>query len=154
MNNSDQDKIMMDRKYFNKSGPEIRKSKETSTNNINRMYLGECNLTYAIQMMGGRWKLLILMRLENGKQRFAELNRQIPNITERMLALQLREMERDGLITRKVYAEIPPKVEYDLTNIGRDLLPICAALHEWGTKHRILYHGTASSLTHNDTKVQ
>jgi len=145
---------MMDREYFNKSGPEIRKSKETSTNNINRMYLGECNLTYAIQMMGGRWKLLILMRLENGKQRFAELNRQIPNITERMLALQLREMERDGLITRKVYAEIPPKVEYDLTNIGRDLLPICAGLHEWGTKHRMLYHGLASSLTHNDTKVQ
>jgi len=127
---NDQNKITMGREYVHRSEPGIRKSKEASTNNINRRYLGECNLTYAIQMMGGRWKLLILMRLENGKQRFGELKKQIPNITERMLTLQLREMERDGLITRKVYAEIPPKVEYDLTNIGRDLLPICAGLHE------------------------
>jgi len=128
------------------------KIKETSTNNINRRYLGECNLTYAIQLMGGRWKLLILMRLENGKRRFGELNKQIPNITERMLTLQLRELEQDGLITRKVYAEVPPRVEYEMTDIGRDLLPICAGLHTWGTKHRMLHHGTVSDLAHEDMR--
>src|SRR5882762_6368892 len=128
------------------------KVKETSTNNINRRYLGECNLTYAIQLMGGRWKLLILMRLENGKQRFGELNKQIPNITERMLTLQLRELEQDGLITRKVYAEVPPRVEYEMTDIGRDLLPICSELHAWGTKHRMLRYGTISGLAHKDVR--
>jgi DNA-binding HxlR family transcriptional regulator len=126
------------------------KVKETSTNNINRRYLGECNLTYAIQLMRGRWKLLILMRLENGKRRFGELNKQIPNITERMLTLQLRELEQDGLITRKVYAEVPPRVEYEMTDIGRDLLPVCSGLHAWGTKHRMLHNGTVSDLTHKD----
>jgi DNA-binding HxlR family transcriptional regulator len=126
------------------------KVKETSTNNINRRYLGECNLTYAIQLMGGRWKLLILMRLENGKQRFGELNKQIPNITERMLTLQLRELEQDGLITRKVHAEVPPRVEYEMTGIGRDLLPICSELHAWGTKYRMLHYGTVSDLAHKD----
>jgi DNA-binding HxlR family transcriptional regulator len=92
------------------------------------------------------------MRLENGKQRFGELNKQIPNITERMLTLQLRELEQDGLITRKVYAEVPPRVEYEMTDIGRDLLPICAELHAWGTKHRMLHYGTVSDLTHKDTR--
>jgi DNA-binding HxlR family transcriptional regulator len=128
------------------------KIKETSTNNINRRYLGECNLTYAIQLMGGRWKLLILMRLEDGKQRFGELSKQIPNITDRMLTLQLRELEQDGLITRKAHAEVPPRVEYEMTDIGRDLLPVCAGLHAWGTKHRMLHHGTVSDLAHKDTR--
>lgn len=102
--------------------------------------------------MGGRWKLLILMRLENGKQRFGELNKQIPNITERMLTLQLRELEQDGLITRKVYAEVPPRVEYEMTDIGSDLLPVCAGLHAWGSKHRLLLHGTVSDLTHKEIR--
>lgn len=130
----------------------MRKIKETSTNNINRRYLGECNLTYAIQLMGGRWKLLILMRLENGRKRFGELHTLIPNITERMLTLQLRELTQDGLITRKAFAEIPPRVEYELTDIGKDLLPVCAELHAWGTKHRLLHHGTVSTLTHKDAQ--
>jgi DNA-binding HxlR family transcriptional regulator len=128
------------------------KIKETSTNNINRRYLGECNLTYAIQLMGGRWKLLILMRLENDRQRFGELSKQIPNITDRMLTLQLRELEQDGLITRKAYAEVPPRVEYEMTDIGRDLLPVCAGLHDWGTKHRMLHQGAVSGLAHMDTR--
>src|SRR5882672_10114178 len=130
MSNSNQREIIEAREYFNTSGSEGKTLKETSTNSINRRYLGECDLTYAVQLMGGRWKLLILMRLENGKQRFVDLNKQIPNITDRMLTLQLREMERDQLITRKAYAEVPPRVEYELTDIGKGLLPICSSLHD------------------------
>jgi DNA-binding HxlR family transcriptional regulator len=148
MSNSNQREVTEAREYFNANGSARKTLKETSTNSINRSYLGECNLTYAVQLMGGRWKLLILMRLENGKRRFADLNKQIPNITDRMLTLQLREMERDQLIIRKVYAEVPARVEYELTDIGKGLLPICSSLHDWGTRHRMLHHGTTSSLTH------
>ena len=124
------------------------KIKENSTNSLNRKFLTDCNLTYAIQLMGGRWKLLILMRLEPGVRRFGELKKDIPNITERMLTLQLRELESDGLITRKVYAEVPPRVEYELTDIGRELIPICDALHGWGTRHRFQINGATSALKH------
>jgi len=86
--------------------------------------------------MGGRWKLLILMRLNSGTQRYGELNKKITNITERMLTIQLRELEADGLIARQVFAEVPPRVEYTLTDIGRELVPICADLHAWGARHR------------------
>lgn len=77
----------------------MAKVKENSTNSINLRMLTTCNLTYAINLMGGRWKLLLLMRLETGRMRYSELKRQVPNITERMLTLQLREMEMDGLVT-------------------------------------------------------
>lgn len=120
------------------------KVKENSTNSINRRMLTTCNLTYAINLMGGRWKLLLLMRLEPGKMRYGELKRQVSNITERMLTLQLREMEMDGLVTRTVHAEVPARVEYELTGIGKDLIPICTELHGWGTKHRSVHNGEVS----------
>src|SRR5277367_925633 len=126
----------------------MAKVKENSTNNLNRKFLTECNLTYAVQLMGGRWKLLILMRLEPGTKRFGELKKIIPHITERMLTLQLREMEEDGLVTRRVFAEVPPRVQYDLTAIGRELIPICDALHNWGTRHRLQQSNTESTLSH------
>ena len=114
----------------------MTKIKETSTNSINRKALSSCNLTYALSVMGGRWKLLILTQLESGRLRYSEIKRKVPNITERMLTLQLREMEKDGLLIRTVHPEIPPRVEYELTGIGRGLVPICAGLHDWGTKHK------------------
>lgn len=114
----------------------MAKIKENSTNSLNRKFLTDCDLTYAIQLMGGRWKLLILMRLEGGRRRFGELKKSIPNITERMLTLQLRELETDGLVTRQVFAEVPPRVEYELTGIGRELIPICWVLDGWGARHR------------------
>lgn len=122
----------------------MAKVKENSTNSINRRMLTTCNLTYVINLMGGRWKLLLLMRLEPGRMRYGELKRQVPNITERMLTLQLREMEMDGLVTRTVYAEVPARVEYELTGIGNDLIPICTELHSWGTKHRSVHNGEVS----------
>lgn len=116
----------------------MTKIKESSTNNINRQVLSACNLTYSLNILGGRWKFLILAQLEKGRLRYSEIKRRVPNITERMLTLQLREMEKDGLLIRTVHPEIPPRVEYELTEIGKDLLPICANLHQWGSKHRLI----------------
>jgi len=110
--------------------------KENSTNKLNEDQIMSCDLAYAICKMGGRWKLLILCKLELGKLRFGEIRKQIPAITERMLTLQLRELEKDGLVKRKVYAEVPPRVDYELTDIAYELIPIWSKLRKWGAKHR------------------
>jgi DNA-binding HxlR family transcriptional regulator len=72
--------------------------------------------------------------------RFGELKKKLPRVTQRMLTLQLREMERDGLVTRKVYAEVPPRVEYALTDEGRDLKRVYLAIHQWGLRHPRAHH--------------
>lgn len=113
------------------------KRKENSTNMLNENYIVEsCNLTYAVCKIGGRWKLLILCKLEKGKLRFSELRNQINGITERMLTLQLRELEKEGLVKRTVYAEVPPRVDYELTDIAEELVPIWNQLSQWGAKHK------------------
>lgn len=105
----------------------------------NEKYLLEsCDLTYAVCKIGGRWKLLILCKLEDGKMRFSTLRDSITGITERMLTKQLREMEKDGLISRTVHAEVPPRVEYAMTNIAKELVPIWSELSKWGGKHRMV----------------
>jgi DNA-binding HxlR family transcriptional regulator len=124
----------------------MTKPKENSTNSTNRNFLSDCNLTYAVQLLGGRWKLPILMHLEKGKQRFGELKKSIPNITERMLTLQLREMEHDGLVTKTIYPEVPPRVEYELTPLSGALIPVCLQLHAWGGKHKADHLGMTSNL--------
>lgn len=121
-------------------------AKPTSTNSLNRKFLADCNLIYAVQLIGGRWKLPILMRLDKGKLRFGELKKIIPNITERMLTLQLRELEHDGIVTRTVYAQVPPRVDYELTALGKELIPVCLQLYAWGTKHKLLHLGAKSPL--------
>lgn len=112
--------------------------KENSTNHINQKQIQECDLSYAVCKLTGRWKLLILSKLENGKLRFSELRDKIDGITERMLTLQLRELEKDGLVKRTIYAQVPPRVEYKMTAIARDLIPIWRQLENWGAKHRSL----------------
>ncbi|SHK14990.1 winged helix-turn-helix transcriptional regulator [Chryseobacterium polytrichastri] len=116
----------------------MAKKKENSTNSINSQYITECDLTYAVCKTGGRWKLLILCKLENGKLRFSEIRDRISGITERMLTLHLREMEKDGLLKRTVYAQVPPRVDYELTEIARELIPIWKQLEDWGKKHKKL----------------
>ena len=111
--------------------------KKASTNSMNRKILNDfCGMVYAIDILGGRWKLLILYKLENKTLRFKELKKIIPNITERMLTLSLRELERNQLVQRTMYAEIPPKVEYTLTDSGKILIPIWKELEQWGIAHR------------------
>ncbi|MCI3936165.1 helix-turn-helix transcriptional regulator [Chryseobacterium aahli] len=125
--------------------------KENSTNSINEQYITqECDLTYAVCKIGGRWKLLILCKLENGKLRFSEIRRRISGITERMLTLQLREMEKEGLVKRTVYAEVPPRVDYELTAIAEELVPIWKQLDHWGKKHRELIQGQVVNVQCNE----
>ncbi len=88
-----------------------------------------------MDIIGGKWKGLILYRLDEGTKRFNELNRMLCKITPRTLTKQLRELEADGLIRRKVYPQVPPKVEYDLTERGRTLIPALEALTQWGLTH-------------------
>ena len=93
-----------------------------------------CAVEAAIEAIGGKWKGVILYHLESTK-RFNELNRLLPKITQRMLTKQLRELERDGIVKRTVYAEVPPRVEYDLTDFGRTLQPVLCELEKWGTQY-------------------
>jgi len=113
--------------------------KETSTNFANKVALAdECPEAYASNIIGGQWTLVICSWLLSGKLRFGELRKKLPNITERMLTLQLRKLEENKIISRKVYAEVPPRVEYELTSIGYALKPVIQALENWGDEHRKL----------------
>ncbi|MGN7989699.1 winged helix-turn-helix transcriptional regulator [Pedobacter sp. 22226] len=117
----------------------MSKIKETSTNFANKQALAdECPEVYAANIIGGQWAIVICSWLINGKLRFGELKKRLPNITERMLTLQLRKLEENKIITRTVYAEVPPKVEYELTPIGYELKPIIKLLESWGEKHKAL----------------
>ena len=97
----------------------------------------KCPVEAALDMIGGKWKVVILFRLFDCTLRFSELCRQHPNITPRMLTNQLRELERDGLVHREVYPQVPPKVEYSLTAEGRTLKPVLLALKRWGTENAL-----------------
>ncbi|MEU8550041.1 winged helix-turn-helix transcriptional regulator [Streptomyces roseoverticillatus] len=95
-----------------------------------------CAVETAMEVLGGRWKLAILKQLLTGTRRFSELKRALPRITQRMLTRQLRELEADGLITRTVHREVPPRVDYALTEAGRSLDSIAAQLDAWGRWYR------------------
>lgn len=97
-----------------------------------------CDVEATLCVIGGRWKPILVCRLLNGRKRFSELCRLAPNATERMITLQLRELEADGVITRHVYAEVPPRVEYEVTEFGRSLAPIIASMQEWGSSFKAL----------------
>jgi DNA-binding HxlR family transcriptional regulator len=95
-----------------------------------------CSVESALAVIGGRWKGVVLYWLSTRTLRFGELRRLLPNCTQRMLTLQLRELEADGLVKRTVYAEVPPRVEYELTAFGRSLVPVILGLKEWGERYR------------------
>src|SRR5215813_13852805 len=94
-----------------------------------------CPVEASIDVIGGKWKTLILWWLHQNTYRFAELRRLIPGITEKMLVQQLRELEADGIVARRVYATVPPRVEYSLTKYGRSLDRALEAICEWGRAH-------------------
>ena len=92
-----------------------------------------CAMDIAMDYIGGKWKTVVLWYLKNGVHRFAELKRMIPDITEKMLSIQLKTLEADGLIKRKVYGTKPPiRVEYSLTEFGKTLIPALNAIAKWG----------------------
>jgi DNA-binding HxlR family transcriptional regulator len=94
-----------------------------------------CPIMSTIAMVSDKWKLLIICKLRMGTLRFNELMRALQGVTQRVLTHQLRELEDDGLVSRKVYAEVPPRVEYSLTELGQTLLPVLAQLEKWAEDH-------------------
>jgi DNA-binding HxlR family transcriptional regulator len=98
-----------------------------------------CPVKLTASIIGGKWKPPLLFHLEGRTRRFCELQRLIPGLTKKMLTQHLRELERDGIVHRKVYAEVPPRVEYSLTRHGESLKPILKLMSAWGTRHRARY---------------
>ena len=97
-----------------------------------------CPVTATMQVLGGKWKAILINAIyHTSPARFGELKRSVKGITQSMLTQQLRELEEDGLISRKIYAEIPPKVEYTLTEFGLTLSPIMLSMAQWGKKYRM-----------------
>ena len=94
-----------------------------------------CPAEFTADLIAGRWKIVLLWYLFQGMQRFSDLQRAVPGITQKVLTHQLRDMENKGLLTRTVYPEVPPKVEYQITPLGLTLKPIVDAMHSWGTEH-------------------
>ncbi len=94
-----------------------------------------CPVEAALSRIGGKWKGVIVLRLLVRRRRFNELLRSLPGCTQRMLTNQLRELEADGIVHREVYREVPPRVEYSLTEMGRDLEPVIRTMCEWGQRH-------------------
>ncbi|GHO79227.1 putative HTH-type transcriptional regulator YybR [Ktedonobacter sp. SOSP1-85] len=100
---------------------------------VNKAY--SCPVEATVDVIGGKWKSLIIYHLLAEKKRFGELQRLIPGVTLRMLTLQLRELEADGIIDRQVYRQVPPKVEYSLTSFGASLQPILQQMSKWGENY-------------------
>jgi len=94
-----------------------------------------CPVAVTVDVIGGKWKGLILYHIVPGPRRFNELRRLMPDITQRMLTLQLRELERDGIVHREIYQQIPPKVEYSFTEFGETLKPIIFLMRDWGDEY-------------------
>ena len=96
----------------------------------------DCPVATTINLIGNKWKLLIIRDLISSTIRFGELRKNLEGISQRVLTQNLRELENDGLIKRKVYAEVPPRVEYSLNELGRSLLPIISTMADWGNNYK------------------
>jgi DNA-binding HxlR family transcriptional regulator len=97
--------------------------------------LYDCPVEAALDVLGGKWGLPIVAQLARGTQRYGELKRSLPSISEKMLIRQLRRLEADGIVRRKQYPEVPPRVEYSLSEVGASLLPVLTQLGAWAVKH-------------------
>jgi DNA-binding HxlR family transcriptional regulator len=102
----------------------------------NRGFKTGCSVETALGVLGGRWKGVVIYWLLKEKRRFGELRKLLPNCTQRMLTLQLRELEADGLVKRTVFTEVPPRVEYELTAFGRSLANVIGELRDWGEQYQ------------------
>ncbi|EUJ26866.1 winged helix-turn-helix transcriptional regulator [Listeria cornellensis] len=114
-----------------------------------------CGADVTSSVIGGKWKLQILFRLMDKTIRFNEFRRLIPEITQRMLTLQLRELEEDGIVHREIYHQIPPKVEYSLTDLGESLIPLVRAMCDWGdiNKNTIINNRTITKHTKEPSQL-
>ncbi len=102
--------------------------------------LPACPVETTLTLIGDKWKVLILRDLLPGTKRFGELRKSIGNVSQKVLTAQLRDMEKSGLVNRQVYAEVPPRVEYSLTDLGHSLKPILDAMQNWGEGYKASYN--------------
>ena len=112
-----------------------------------------CAVEATITLIHGKWKCVILYHLLDGTLRFNQLRRQIPGATQRVLTAQLRELETEGLVIRPIYPEIPPRVEYELSDLGRSLEAVLKSLGAWGTEHMELFNRTPETVSHANAEV-
>jgi len=111
--------------------------KENSTNQFNKTEaLFKCPVTFTLEMIGGRWKPLIIWQLKDGKKRYSELRKALPLISEKMLIQHLKELETDYLVVREAKPVVPPFVEYRLSEKGEEIKPILSAMAAWGVRHQ------------------
>jgi DNA-binding HxlR family transcriptional regulator len=111
--------------------------KTSSSNAINEKEITDnCGMAYTLRVIGGRWKPNILWKLMEGKMRYSDLKKEIPGVSERMLVAQLRELEKDSLVKRIVYPQVPPRVEYELTEVGMSMRPMLTCISDWGEMHK------------------
>ena len=103
-----------------------RKNKDFNPNN--------CPVTHCLNIIGGKWKIMIIYAVSRNCNRFSLLQRAMPDISKQMLVNQLRELEEDGILQRIIYAEIPPRVEYKITKLGQSLMPVIDVMQAWGLK--------------------
>ncbi|MFB6366129.1 winged helix-turn-helix transcriptional regulator [Paenibacillus elgii] len=113
-----------------------------------------CPVEFTLNVIGGKWKGVLLYHLIDGTKRFNEFRRICPAITQRMLTLQLRELEEDGIVHREVYQQVPPKVEYSLTEFGRTLEPIILQMKQWGEAYQDRINGAAKAVAAKQEKLQ
>ena len=106
----------------------------------------KCPAEFTLAMIGGRWKIPIVFHLFTGRKRFSDLARALTGVSQKMLTQQLREMERNGLVLRQVYPQVPPKVEYSLTVLGASLRPVVEAMCRWGEAHGVRHEVREASL--------
>ncbi len=110
-----------------------------------------CDVEATLSVIGGRWKPVLVCHLLAGRKRFGALRRLVPHATERMITLQLRELEADGVVSRTVYAEVPPRVEYDVTEFGRSLEPILIVMQDWGSAFKERMHALEAEEGYDST---
>jgi DNA-binding HxlR family transcriptional regulator len=115
----------------------LEENKMDAKNDINS--LPACPVETTLTLIGSKWKVLILRDLIDGKKRFGELKRSVGSVSQKVLTAQLREMEADGLVIRTAYAEVPPRVEYELSELGMTLKPILDSLWTWGEEYKARY---------------
>ncbi len=116
-----------------------------------------CPVEVTVDLIGGKWKPVILAHLKEGVHRYGELRRLMPTTSEKMLVQQLRELEADGLVARTVFDTVPPQVEYDLTDEGRTLVPVLTALYTWGEQRAertgLVLRSAANQFSDNTSRL-
>lgn len=105
-----------------------------------------CPVTHCLSLIGGKWKPVILFCIAGGVNRFGAMQRAIPAVTKQMLTQQLRELESDGMIHRQIFAEVPPRVEYSLSERGKSILPVIHAMRDWGVCDAAVASATGARL--------